>query len=154
MWPNYIATGDSGMGMTHGTIAGMLITDLIQGRDNHWAKLYEPSRKTLGALGEWARENLTYCCPTLHHRPVARCAPRLPGDDPLDLTTSNSRLAHLANARYLLNAPITAVFPTQPAPASAASISARAALEVYFMRTGSRDFASVLKSRSRLAAHH
>ena len=27
----YIATGDSGMGMTHGTIAGMLITDLIQG---------------------------------------------------------------------------------------------------------------------------
>ena len=28
----YIATGDSGMGMTHGTIAGMLITDLIQRR--------------------------------------------------------------------------------------------------------------------------
>lgn len=54
----YIATGDSGMGMTHGTIAGMLITDLIQRRENPWTKLYEPSRKTLGALGEWARENL------------------------------------------------------------------------------------------------
>ena len=54
----YIATGDSGMGMTHGTIAGMLITDLIQDRENPWEKLYEPSRKTLGALGEWARENL------------------------------------------------------------------------------------------------
>ena len=28
----YIATGDSGQGMTHGTIAGILLTDLIQGR--------------------------------------------------------------------------------------------------------------------------
>jgi glycine/D-amino acid oxidase-like deaminating enzyme len=54
----YIATGDSGMGMTHGTIAGILISDLIQDRENPWTKLYDPSRKTLGALGEWARENL------------------------------------------------------------------------------------------------
>ena len=30
----YVVTGDSGMGLTHGTIAGMLITDLIQGRTN------------------------------------------------------------------------------------------------------------------------
>ena len=33
----YVATGDSGNGMTHGTIAGMLITDLIMGRKNPWA---------------------------------------------------------------------------------------------------------------------
>lgn len=54
----YIATGDSGMGMTHGTIAGMLISDLIRGRENPWTQLYHPTRKTLGALGEWTRENL------------------------------------------------------------------------------------------------
>src|SRR5262245_39776990 len=54
----FIATGDSGMGMTHGTIAGILITDLIQGRDNPWAKLYDPSRKPLRALGRYAREAL------------------------------------------------------------------------------------------------
>jgi glycine/D-amino acid oxidase-like deaminating enzyme/nitrite reductase/ring-hydroxylating ferredoxin subunit len=54
----FIATGDSGHGMTHGTIAGMLITDLIQGRDNEWAKLYDPSRRTLKSAGEFARENL------------------------------------------------------------------------------------------------
>ena len=30
----FIATGDSGMGMTHGTIAGILLTDLIAGRKN------------------------------------------------------------------------------------------------------------------------
>jgi glycine/D-amino acid oxidase-like deaminating enzyme/nitrite reductase/ring-hydroxylating ferredoxin subunit len=54
----YIATGDSGHGMTHGTIAGMLITDLIQGRDNPWEKLYDPARKPIHSMGEYARENL------------------------------------------------------------------------------------------------
>jgi Rieske Fe-S protein len=43
----FIATGDSGQGMTHGTIAGVLISDLILGRENPWEKLYDPSRKTL-----------------------------------------------------------------------------------------------------------
>jgi glycine/D-amino acid oxidase-like deaminating enzyme/nitrite reductase/ring-hydroxylating ferredoxin subunit len=57
--PNvYIATGDSGMGMTHGTIAGILITDLIMKRECSWAPLYDPSRKTLRALGEFAKEGL------------------------------------------------------------------------------------------------
>lgn len=40
----YIATGDSGQGMTHGTLAGIIITDLIVGRKNPWAQLYEPAR--------------------------------------------------------------------------------------------------------------
>ena len=54
----YVVTGDSGMGMTHGTIAGMLLTDLISGRANPWASLYDPSRKTLRATGAYAKENL------------------------------------------------------------------------------------------------
>ncbi len=53
-----IATGDSGQGMTHGTIAGRLLTDLILGRENAWATLYDPSRKSLRASGEYAKENL------------------------------------------------------------------------------------------------
>ena len=40
----FIATGDTGMGMTHGTIAGMLLTDLVVGRANPWERLYDPSR--------------------------------------------------------------------------------------------------------------
>ena len=57
--PNvYIATGDSGNGMTHGTIAGILLTDLIQGREHAWSTLYDPSRKTLGALNTFAKETL------------------------------------------------------------------------------------------------
>ena len=54
----YIATGDSGQGMTHGTIAGILITDLIQGRKNEWEDLYSPSRIRLKSLPEYASENL------------------------------------------------------------------------------------------------
>jgi glycine/D-amino acid oxidase-like deaminating enzyme/nitrite reductase/ring-hydroxylating ferredoxin subunit len=53
-----IATGDSGMGMTHGTIAGILLTDLIMGRTNPWAELYDPSRKTLAAAKDFADENI------------------------------------------------------------------------------------------------
>lgn len=57
--PNvYIATGDSGMGMTHGTIAGILLTDLIAGRPNTWADLYNPARLKVGALYEFAKENI------------------------------------------------------------------------------------------------
>ena len=54
----YIATGDSGNGMTHGTIAGMLIPDLILGVDNRWTKLYDPSRVTMRSAGSFAKENL------------------------------------------------------------------------------------------------
>jgi glycine/D-amino acid oxidase-like deaminating enzyme/nitrite reductase/ring-hydroxylating ferredoxin subunit len=54
----YIATGDSGQGMTHGTVAGMLLRDLIVGRENPWAKLYDPHRSTLKGFGEVASENL------------------------------------------------------------------------------------------------
>ena len=56
----YIATGDSGMGITHGTIAGMLLSDLILGRSNPWEKLYDPSRVTLRAAGEFMRENSNF----------------------------------------------------------------------------------------------
>lgn len=54
----FIATGDSGNGITHGTIAGVLLTDLILGRKNTWSKLYDPSRVTLRATGGFLRENL------------------------------------------------------------------------------------------------
>lgn len=54
----YIVTGDSGNGMTHGAIAGLLVTDLILGRDNPWAAVYDPARITLAAAPEFLKENL------------------------------------------------------------------------------------------------
>ena len=52
----YIVTGDSGNGITHGTIAGMLINDLIMGRENPWEKLYDPGRISLQVTGEYIQE--------------------------------------------------------------------------------------------------
>lgn len=52
----FIATGDSGQGMTHGTIAGMLLTDLIQGRPNRWIDLYNPARVSMQAARDYAGE--------------------------------------------------------------------------------------------------
>jgi Rieske Fe-S protein len=52
----YVATGDAGMGLTHGTIAGILLSDLILGRTNRWGTLYDPSRKTLRSAGEYIKE--------------------------------------------------------------------------------------------------
>jgi glycine/D-amino acid oxidase-like deaminating enzyme/nitrite reductase/ring-hydroxylating ferredoxin subunit len=54
----FIATGDSGQGMTHGTIAGMLLTDLILNRPNSWTDLYNPSRLPVKGVGRFASENL------------------------------------------------------------------------------------------------
>jgi glycine/D-amino acid oxidase-like deaminating enzyme/nitrite reductase/ring-hydroxylating ferredoxin subunit len=54
----YIVTGDCGVGLTHGTIAGMLITDMIMGRENPWAILYDPARKSPLAALTFAKENL------------------------------------------------------------------------------------------------
>jgi Rieske Fe-S protein len=54
----WVATGDSGMGMTHGTIAGILLADAVLGRENPWADLYNPSRIPLRAAGRFAKENV------------------------------------------------------------------------------------------------
>jgi glycine/D-amino acid oxidase-like deaminating enzyme/nitrite reductase/ring-hydroxylating ferredoxin subunit len=43
----YIVTGDSGNGMTHCSFAGLLISDLINGKENKFEKLYKPSRFSL-----------------------------------------------------------------------------------------------------------
>lgn len=53
----YVVTGDSGNGITHGTLAGMLLSDLIAGRDNPWAGLFDPKRKMGRGGSEWLREN-------------------------------------------------------------------------------------------------
>ncbi|HZZ91546.1 MAG TPA: FAD-dependent oxidoreductase [Usitatibacter sp.] len=53
----YVITGDSGMGMTHGTLGGIIVTELVHGSDIAWAHLYDPKRKNLKAASTYAREN-------------------------------------------------------------------------------------------------
>jgi glycine/D-amino acid oxidase-like deaminating enzyme/nitrite reductase/ring-hydroxylating ferredoxin subunit len=53
----YVATGDSGMGMTHGTIAGIILADLIHGVAVPWADLYDPGRVTMKSARDYVSEN-------------------------------------------------------------------------------------------------
>ncbi len=53
----FIATGDSGMGLTHGTVAGMLLSDLVREQPNPWVELYDPSRKPVRAIRDYISEN-------------------------------------------------------------------------------------------------
>lgn len=54
----FICTGDSGNGLTHGTLGAILLTDLICERQNGWESLYNPSRISLDDASEFIKENL------------------------------------------------------------------------------------------------
>ena len=52
----YIITGDSGNGMTHGTLGGIIINDIITGKENPWIEIYSPSRISLKKTGDYLHE--------------------------------------------------------------------------------------------------
>lgn len=54
----FVVTGDSGNGMTHGMVAGLLLSDLITGRQSPWQAVYDPGRVRLSAVGSLVKENL------------------------------------------------------------------------------------------------
>lgn len=55
----YVATGYNGTGMTLGTAAGRIVTDLILGRENAAAELFRPGRLTvLASAKDFIVENL------------------------------------------------------------------------------------------------
>jgi nitrite reductase/ring-hydroxylating ferredoxin subunit/flavin-dependent dehydrogenase len=62
--PNvFLITGDSGQGMTHGTIGGMLVSDLILEKENPWAEVFEPSRILTQSITEAVPELLKSTAP-------------------------------------------------------------------------------------------
>lgn len=56
----HVVTGDSGNGLTHGTIAGMLIGDTILKGDSPLRALYAANRRNLRAADTYLRENLNF----------------------------------------------------------------------------------------------
>ena len=55
----FTATAFGKWGMTNGTAAGMIMSDLVLGRDNPWASLFDPHRVTLKAsAAKLAKENV------------------------------------------------------------------------------------------------
>ena len=55
----YVATGDSGQGLTHGVMGAVLNATLVTGGESKWAELYAPDRKPLKAAKNWVMENST-----------------------------------------------------------------------------------------------
>ena len=57
----YVATGYSGNGMTWGTVAGQLTSDLVLGQPNDYADLYRATRvKPLAAAKDFITENIDF----------------------------------------------------------------------------------------------
>ncbi|HEX5059678.1 MAG TPA: FAD-dependent oxidoreductase [Kofleriaceae bacterium] len=52
----YVVTGDSGNGITHGTVAGLLLPSLIRDRPHPWQHIYAPNRSRLRGAGELVKE--------------------------------------------------------------------------------------------------
>ena len=52
----YIITGHSGNGMTYSTLGGMIIKDIITGKENPWIEMYSPSRVTFKSTGDYLHE--------------------------------------------------------------------------------------------------
>jgi glycine/D-amino acid oxidase-like deaminating enzyme/nitrite reductase/ring-hydroxylating ferredoxin subunit len=61
----YVVTGDSGNGLTHGTIAGLLIPELMRGHEPAWAEVYAPDRSHLRSLGALVKEAAHSAAPYL-----------------------------------------------------------------------------------------
>jgi nitrite reductase/ring-hydroxylating ferredoxin subunit len=54
----FVATGDSGQGMTHGALAGLLLRDAITRGSSPWDEVYGPARAVSSGLVSYVRENL------------------------------------------------------------------------------------------------
>ncbi len=62
----WVITGDSGNGLTNGTLGGRLVADGVAGRDNRWAAAFKPSRIPVREAGEWVKENLNVATQMAH----------------------------------------------------------------------------------------
>jgi glycine/D-amino acid oxidase-like deaminating enzyme/nitrite reductase/ring-hydroxylating ferredoxin subunit len=57
----FVATGFSGNGMTFGTVAALLVSDLMLGRPNEWESLYRATRvKPLASAISYVKENSSF----------------------------------------------------------------------------------------------
>lgn len=55
----YIATGFAADGLVYGTLAGMIISDLILEKENKWSKIYDPKRFTpVASAKKFVKENI------------------------------------------------------------------------------------------------
>src|SRR5688572_4386124 len=69
----YIATGFYADGLTYGTIGGMLLADMITGRENSWIEAFDATRGTnLATVGQFVKENVNVAAQYLKDMPVGK----------------------------------------------------------------------------------
>jgi glycine/D-amino acid oxidase-like deaminating enzyme/nitrite reductase/ring-hydroxylating ferredoxin subunit len=96
----FVATGYAGQGMTSGTLAAMIVSDLVLGFDNPYSELYDATRiKPLAAAKEFVRENVDFPAHLVgdrlrrHHHPAAE----LPAGEGAVIALGGERLAVYRN---------------------------------------------------------
>ena len=72
----YVATGFNKWGMTSSMVSAMLLSDLVQGKENPWRALFEPSRSVLHPqlIANAAEATLSFVTPTAPRCPHMGCA--------------------------------------------------------------------------------
>ncbi len=93
----FVATGYSGTGLTFGTLAAQVVSDLVLGRNNPYASLYDATRvKPLASFGTYLSENVDYPAHLIVDRarrpPPAEFAAVAPGEGK-ELTVQGQKVA-------------------------------------------------------------
>jgi glycine/D-amino acid oxidase-like deaminating enzyme/nitrite reductase/ring-hydroxylating ferredoxin subunit len=84
----WLGTGFSGNGLTWGTVTGMMLADLLQGKANPWADLLRPARlKPLASAKEFVKENADVA-----YRFVADRLARAPKEEEVGLAPGEGKL--------------------------------------------------------------
>jgi glycine/D-amino acid oxidase-like deaminating enzyme/nitrite reductase/ring-hydroxylating ferredoxin subunit len=84
-----VATGFGAWGMSNGTAAGLILRDLVLGRPNPWAELFDAKRvKPIASAKDFALENANVARRWLADRAAAARAP----DDLVDLEPGEGRV--------------------------------------------------------------
>ena len=109
------ATGLSGNGITSGTLAGLLLADLVRGHANPWARLFSPERtRTLASVGRNVGRNLAAAkrrLTTGRIKELVTDVEQLPPSTGMLLRRQGERLAIYRGATGVLRA-LSAACPT------------------------------------------
>lgn len=96
----YVATGFAGWGMTNGTAAAVIVSDMVLGRRNDWAPAYDPSRlDQLTSVGKLAKGGVIFTQRFLGPRLL-----REPSETHITLKRGEGRIVEAGGERVALYA--------------------------------------------------